>query len=71
MWGVINDFKIIELIFEDRGRLAFDKQFRHLPRFTLELFLHPINLIQVDVAVASRPNKIARLQITLLRNQVC
>jgi hypothetical protein len=67
---VINDFKVLESVFQDGGRLTLYDQFWKGTWFARQLLPDPIELIDVNVAIASGPNEIARLQVALLRHHM-
>jgi len=68
---VAGDFDVLELILEDRGGFAFEDELWQGARRALELLLDAFDLVEVNVAIAAGPDKIAGFQITLLGDQVC
>ena len=65
---IIEDLKILELVISDRCWLALNYEFGQRPRFSLELLLHTLDLVQVNVTIAPSPDEVPGLQVALLRN---
>lgn len=63
--------KVFKLVVQNRIRLALDVQ-RGVGKWrAAQLQLHLLMVVAVDMAIATGPDEITHIQITLLRHHVC
>src|ERR1700754_4512965 len=67
---IVQELEVLELILEDRRRLAFDRQARQRQRSALQLLVGLLEMVQVQVAATAGPDEVAGGQIALLREHV-
>ena len=67
---VIHEFEVFKFVFENRGWFALDLQGRVSKRLAAQLQRDLGLVVAIDVAVATRPDEIADIQPTLLRDHV-
>jgi len=67
---VAHDREILEAVIEDRVGPAADRQCRQRQRLTRELQPRLLQMVDVEVAVASRPDELAHVEVALLRHHV-
>ncbi len=67
---VVQHFEVFKLVVEDGVGFTFDVQRRVGEWFAAELQRHLLVVVAVDVAVATRPDEVAHVQIALLGHHV-
>ena len=67
---ITDDFKVFVLVVKNRFWPAFDAQSGVTHRCAAQLQFHLLGVVAVDVAVATGPNKVAHIQVALLRHHV-
>src|SRR5690349_3647539 len=70
MMLVIHDLKILELVLEHGWRAAREQQLRQRERNARELLVDLFEMVRIEMAVAARPDELAHVEITLLRDHV-
>jgi len=68
---VVHDFEVLELEVIDRLLVAVDHQRRVRERLVVELLPHLLDVVRVDVAIATSPDELADLQVRDLGDHVC
>ena len=63
---VVQHLEVFKLVVENGIRFALDVQSRISKRFAAELQGHLFAVVAVDVAVATRPDEVAHIQVALL-----
>src|SRR6185312_10063106 len=64
---IVQELEVLELVLEDRRRLALDRQPR---RRALQLLVGLFEVVEVQVAIAAGPDEIAGGEVALLREHV-
>src|SRR6185295_4799206 len=67
---VIHDLKVFEVVVENRRRPAREIQLRQCERHARQLLVHLLQVIHIEMTVATRPDELARFEIALLRHHV-
>lgn len=62
--------QIFEAIVEKRVRAPFENQRRQRPRVARQLQFRLLQMVVIQMAVTARPDKIARIQVALMRDHV-
>ena len=70
MVRVVEYLKVLERVVKEAVGLAFDVQLGVRVRRPAELRLHLFVVVAVDVTVATGPDKVADIQVALLRHHV-
>ena len=66
VWVVISQFEVLILEVEDALHVGVDFHLRQMARLASQLQLRLLNVVEVEVGVASRIDKIAQLEVAHL-----
>ncbi len=64
------NLEVFKAVVEDRRGLAFDDQLRQRTRFAAQLQIGLLEMVAVQMGIATGPDEIADLQIALLRHHM-
>src|SRR6185295_5339800 len=67
---VVHELKIIERVVENAGRTAHEVELRQRERYARQLLVYLLQMVRIEMAIATGPHEVADLEIALLREHV-